>query len=179
MPVKLIEQKELIKTPIFRVTEEVAQDPEGFTIKRAIVRHGGSAVMMAVDAKKRILLVKQFRLPAEKYLWELPAGRLDPGETPLKAAKRELIEETGFRAKTWTKLVSYWASPGFVSEKMNLFLAEDLIEGEATPMDDERIEKRWFTPKEMEELIAAGKIEDGKTLIGYLLWKNRKKSKAR
>ena len=78
-----------------------------------MVRHIGSAVMMAVDEKKRVLLVRQYRLPAEKYLWELPAGRLDPGEKPLQAAKRELKEETGYTARKWTKLASFWVSPGY------------------------------------------------------------------
>src|SRR5580658_9098765 len=98
---KIITSKQLLKTPIFTVSEDTALDPDGFEIKRAIVHHGGSAVMMAVDKKNRILLVKQYRLPAKQYLWELPAGRLDPGETPLQAARRELVEETGYRAKKW------------------------------------------------------------------------------
>ena len=139
----------------------------GFDIKRSIVRHAGSAVMMAVDDKKRILLVRQFRLPAERYLWELPAGKLDEGEKPLQAARRELIEETGYRARKWKKLASFWPSPGYVEERMTIFLATDLTAGEATPMDDERIEARWFTRKELEEMIRNGKIEDGKTMIGF------------
>ena len=90
---------------------------KGYEIQRSIVRHVGSAVMMAVDEKKRILLVRQYRLPAGQKMWELPAGRLDPGENPLQAAKRELIEETGNRARKWRKLRSYYASPGFVARE--------------------------------------------------------------
>jgi ADP-ribose pyrophosphatase len=137
------------------------------------VRHIGSAVMLAIDKKKRVLLVRQYRLPAEKYLWELPAGRLDPGETPLQAAKRELKEETGYKAKKWSKLTCYFASPGFVQERMTIFLAEDLTAGEATPMGDEQIEARWFKRKELAEMIDEGKIEDGKTLIGFLMWRRK------
>src|SRR5579859_1400138 len=96
---KLISSTEIAKTPIFRVTLDRAVDPDGFEIKRAIVQHEGSAVMMPVDDRGRILLVRQFRLPARQYLWELPAGRVDKGESVLKAAKRELVEETGYRAK--------------------------------------------------------------------------------
>ncbi len=165
---KLISSREILKNDIFAVTEDEALEPGGGRIHRAIVRHRGSAVMMAVDSKKRILLVRQYRLPARRSLWELPAGRLDEGETPLAAAKRELREETGYRARTWKKLVSFFPSPGFVSEKMTIFVATDLTGGEAQPMDDERIECRWFTPKELGQWIRAGKIEDGKTLIGFL-----------
>ena len=100
-----------------------------------------------------------------------PAGRLDPGENPLQAAKRELAEETGNRARKWRKLVSFYASPGYVAKKMTLFLATDLTQGAAHPMDDERIECRWFTSTEIDRMLKTGKIIDGKTMIGYLLWK--------
>jgi ADP-ribose pyrophosphatase len=171
---KITKSKQVYKCGLFSVTEDEAVDPKtGFEIKRSVVRHAGSAVMMAVDEKKCVLLVRQYRLPAEKNLWELPAGRLDPGEKPLQAAKRELIEETGYRARTWTKLASFFASPGFVQERMTIFLAEDLAAGDATPMDDERIEARWFKRKELAAMIESGEIEDGKTLIGFLTWRSR------
>lgn len=175
MPLKLISSEELISTPIFRVTMDHAVDPDGFEIRRAIVRHNGSAVMMPVDPKGRILLVRQYRLPARRYLWELSAGRIDPGETALKAAKRELLEETGYRAKKWTKLVKFYPSPGFVEEAMTIFAAQELTAGEAQPMDDERIECAWFTPKQMGEMIEKGGIQDAKTIIGYSMWKLRRK----
>lgn len=166
---KVISSRELLKNKLFTVVEEVANDPSGFEIRRSIVRHPGSAVMIAVDEKDRVLLVKQFRLPAERELWEVPAGRLDPGESPLKAAKRELREETGFKAKKWIKLSSFWASPGYIDEKMHLFLALELTEGQQEPMDDERIEIRWFSKQELGSLIREGKILDAKTMIGYFL----------
>jgi ADP-ribose pyrophosphatase len=166
---KLVESKEVYRSKIFRVTEDRAVDDAGFEIKRAIVRHAGSAVMMAVESD-RVLLVRQFRLPAGKELWELPAGKLDEGETPLIAAKRELAEETGYTAQQWKLLISYFPSPGFVEEKMNIFLATDLQQGKATPMEDERIVTRWFAREEMRSMIEAGELEDGKTLIGFLLW---------
>ena len=170
---KLISSVEKYKNSLFSVTEDHAVDPSGFEIKRGIVQHAGSAVMMAVDDRKRILLVRQYRLPARSYLWELPAGRLDPGETPLQAAKRELIEETGYRAKKWTKLVTFYPSPGYVAEKMTIFLATELTEGEAKPMEDERIQTRWFSEKEVRDGIVTGKIIDAKTMIGYFNWKLR------
>jgi len=168
---KIVSSKEVYKCSLFSVTEEHATDGKGYEIRRSIVRHAGSAVMMAVDEKKRILLVRQYRLPAGMEMWELPAGRLDPGEKPLQAAKRELAEETGYSARQWRKLVSFYASPGYVGEKMTIFLATDLTEGEAQPMDDEKIETRWFSTKEIEGMLQSGKIVDGKTMIGYLTWK--------
>jgi ADP-ribose pyrophosphatase len=163
---KLISSTEITRTPIFWVTLDRAIDPSGFEIKRAIVQHGGSAVMMPVDNRGRILLVRQYRLPAQGYLWELPAGRVDEGETVLQAAKRELKEETGNTAKKWTKLATFFPSPGFLAEKMTIFLATGLTAGKSTPMEDERIEARWFSVREIEESIDAGKIIDAKTMIG-------------
>jgi len=170
---KTISSKEVYRCRLFFVTEDKAVDPKsGFTIDRAVVRHAGSAVIMAVDEKNRILLVRQYRLPAGKLLWELPAGKLDPGETALQAARRELIEETGYRARKWTKLASFWVSPGYVQERMTIYVATGLQPGAANPMDDERIESRWFAPQEVRKMIASGRIEDAKTMVGFLLWKD-------
>lgn len=169
---KLISSEERYRTPIFWVTQDRALDPDGFEIHRAIVQHHGSAVMMPVDEKGRILLVRQYRLPARGYLWELPAGRLDPGESVLKAARRELAEETGYRARTWKKLVSFWPSPGYVAEKMTIYVATGLTAGQSRPMEDERIRTRWFTPREIERAIESGRITDAKTILGYYRWKS-------
>ena len=168
---KIISSKELLRTPIFWVTMDHALDPDGFEIKRAIVQHEGSAVVMPVDKKKRVLLVRQYRLPARRYLWELCAGRLDPGETALQAARRELTEETGYRARKFRKLAEFYPSPGFLAEKMTIYLATELTAGKQTPMEDERIETRWFTTREIDNLIHSGKILDAKTQIGFLKWK--------
>ena len=168
---KLISSEKITENAIFTVTLDHALDPDGFEIKRAIVQHKGSAVVMPVDAKKRILLVKQYRLPARRFLWELPAGKIDAGETALQAARRELKEETGCRAKKWSKLAEFFPSPGFLAEKMTIYLATGLSAGEAKPMEDERIETRWFTHKEIEKMILSGQIKDAKTNIGFLRWK--------
>jgi ADP-ribose pyrophosphatase len=171
---KITSSREVYQCKLFRVTEDHAVDLKtGFEIQRSVVRHAGSAVMMAVDERNRVLLVRQYRLPARKNLWELPAGRLDPGEKPLQAARRELIEETGYRARRWTRLASFWVSPGYVEERMTIYLATDLTAGEATPMDDERIETRWFTRQEIARMIQSGKIEDAKTMIGFMTWRQR------
>lgn len=171
MALKLVSSEELLRTKVFHVTQDRAVAPDGFEIQRAIVQHIGSAVMMAVDPRGRILLVRQYRLPARRYLWELPAGRLDPGETALQAAKRELIEETGYRAKRWTKLIEFFPSPGFLAEKMTIFVARELTAGTATPMDDERIECGWFTSRQIAAMIDSQEIADAKTMLGWSLWK--------
>jgi len=170
---KLLSSTKIAETPIFRVTFDRAIDPDGFEIKRAIIQHGGSAVMMPVDDRGRILLVRQYRLPARQYLWELPAGRVDEGETPLQAARRELVEETGYRAKQWKKIAVFYPSPGFLAEKMTIFLATGLSAGESTPMEDERIETRWFSPRDLKAAIRSGKIIDAKTMIGFCRYKEK------
>ena len=117
---------------------------------------------MPVDDRHRIMLVKQYRLPANRFLWELPAGKLDEGEKPLQAAKRELAEETGLRAKTWKKLTWFYPSPSYVEEMMTIFLATDLTQGDAKPMQDERIETRWFKKKEVRDMLRSNEIIDAK-----------------
>jgi ADP-ribose pyrophosphatase len=168
---KIISSVEKLKNKLFTVSYDHAVDPSGFEIKRFIVHHRGSAVMMPVDERRRVLLVRQYRLPAERMLWELPAGSVDPGETPLQTAKRELKEETGYRAKNWKKLVSFFPSPGFLTEKMTIYLATGLTAGDPTPMDDERIETRWFSAKEIEAAIDGDGIVDAKSMLGYFFWK--------
>ncbi|HVN66883.1 MAG TPA: NUDIX hydrolase, partial [Candidatus Sulfotelmatobacter sp.] len=127
------------------------------------------AVMMAVDEKKRVLLVRQYRLPAEKYLWELPAGKLDEGEKPLQAAKRELAEETGYRAKTVKKIWQGFASPGYSNEVLQFFLARDLELREQSPDEDEFVEVELIDLDKCFALIKSGAIKDSKTFIGVMI----------
>lgn len=173
----IIESEELLRTPIFRVTMDRAIDPEGFEIRRAIIQHDGSAVILPIDEKGRALLARQYRLPAGDYLWEIPAGRMDPGETPLQAAKRELKEETGLTAKKWVRLMSLYMSPGFLAERMHIYVAREVKQGKTQFMDDERIESRWFTPRQMNEMIRDEKIIDGKTVAAWMAWRAFGKAK--
>ena len=128
--------------------------------------------MLAVDdsvSVPRLLLERQYRHAAKDFLWELPAGRIDPGEHELRAAKRELIEETGYRAARWRRILKFYASPGFVAETMSVYLATGLREGEAEPEDDEVIHKRMVPLPTVVKMILKGTIRDAKT-ISSVLW---------
>lgn len=170
---RILSTKTVYRGKVFWVTQDEVAEPGGVTAHRDVVRHNGSVVILAVDRSTNpddpdILLIRQYRHAAEKFLLELPAGRMEPGEKLIPAAKRELIEETGYRARRWSRHVNYFASPGFVSEAMTILIAEDLTLGEATPEEDEKIEIHMTPLSEVLRLIHAGKIEDGKTLIGVL-----------
>ena len=169
---KLISSKEITKNRIFTVTQDHAVDPDGFEIERAIVHHRGSAVMMPVDEKNRILLVRQYRLPARQFLWELPAGTVDPGEKPLQTARRELVEETGYRAKKWQKAGRVLSQSG-VPDREDDHLSGDRSDRRASPSrwTTNASQTRWFTAKEIDEMIRTGKIQDAKTNVGFLRWK--------
>jgi ADP-ribose pyrophosphatase len=150
-------------------------EPGGKASERDVIRHNGSVVILALDAGKSkkdpwIVIERQYRHAANQYLWELPAGKLDPGEDALTGAKRELEEETGYRAKKWKPLVEYFASPGFLGESMKVFLAEGLIAGDAHPEEDEQIEFRLVKLSEVVKMIEKGAILDGKTLTSVLLF---------
>jgi ADP-ribose pyrophosphatase len=153
-----------------RITFDRAIDPDGHVLGRDIVHHDGSAVILPVNEAGEVLLERIFRLPVPGYLWELPAGRIDPGETALQAAKRELAEETGLKAKRWRKLVEFYASPGFLAEKMTIYVASELAHGTAEASDDEHMELRWFGRAELERWLGKGRFCDAKTLLGLQMW---------
>jgi ADP-ribose pyrophosphatase len=172
---RILSSKTVYKGKVFSVTADQVIEPGGIEARRDVIRHNGSAVVLAVDKSRNpadpdILLIRQYRHAAGQFLLELPAGRIDIGEKLLAAGKRELIEETGYRAKKWSKFATYFASPGFLSEAMNILLAEDLTLGDAAPEDDEKIEILMTPLSKVLDLIHAGKILDGKTLIGVLLY---------
>jgi ADP-ribose pyrophosphatase len=171
----VLDSKLAFQGKVFRVTTDTVTEPGGVTGIRDVVRHNGSIVILAVDATNNpadptILIERQYRHAAGQFLFELPAGSIDPGEAPLAAAKRELIEETGFRARKWTKLVRYFASPGFLAESMQIFLAEDIRAGIAQPEADEKIEILHLPLSEVLHAIEQGKVLDGKTIIGILFY---------
>ncbi len=171
----VVSSKTVYKGKVFYVTTDEVNEPGGVHARRDVIRHNGSVVILAVDHSRSktdpdILLIRQYRHAAGQFLLELPAGRIEPGEKLIPAAKRELIEETGYRAKKWSHHVRYFASPGFLSEAMIVLLAEELTLGDAAPEDDEKIEILMTPLSEVLRLIHAGKILDGKTLVGVLLY---------
>jgi len=172
---RVISSKLSYKGKVFSVFTDKVQEPGGHINVRDVIRHNGSVVMLAVDECRNpddpdILFERQYRHAAGQYLIELPAGRVEPNESTLAAAKRELIEETGYRAKRWTLLTKYFASPGFLGEWMQIYLAQDIREGAAAPEDDENIEVFLLPLSQALALVAANKIHDGKTLIGLMLY---------
>jgi ADP-ribose pyrophosphatase len=172
---KLVSSKLSYKGKVFNVYTDTVIEPGGHRNTRDVIRHSGSVVILAVDEAKNpadpiVILERQYRHAAGQFLIELPAGRRDPGEPPLAAAKREMIEETGYRAKRWTMMLRYFASPGFLGEWMQIYLARDIREGEAHPELDEQIEILRMPLSEAMKMVAGGKIHDGKTLIALSLY---------
>lgn len=168
---KVLSSKIVYRGKVFDVTSDKVQEPTGITAQRDVVRHSGSVVVLAVDendVEPRVLLERQYRYPARDYLWELPAGRIDPGEKPLAGAKRELLEETGYSARRWKLALKFWISPGFLDETMALYLATGLQRGKARPEEDEVIANRFFPVPAAVKMVNRGKIRDAKTIAGVL-----------
>ena len=186
--------------PVFSVTTDEVEEPGGVRARRDVIRHSGSIVILAVDEpagrqpnqaqknhdseshapKKKatrgeplVLLERQYRHAAQSMMWELPAGRIDDGETALTAAKRELLEETGYSARRWKRILHFYVSPGFLDETMTIYLAQGLKVGKAQPETDERIVTRFFSLLEAKQMAVNGRIRDAKTIAGILWLANR------
>lgn len=172
---ELLSSQVVFECPLFKVRHDKLIEPGGKRSERDVIRHNGSVVILALDNAKSkkdpwIVIERQYRHAANRFLWELPAGKLEAGEEPVAGAQRELEEETGYRAKKWKPLVEYYASPGFLGESMKVFLAEGLIAGDAHPEDDEQIEIRLVKLSDVLKMIEKGAILDGKTLTSVLLY---------
>jgi ADP-ribose pyrophosphatase len=169
---RVVSSREVFRGPVFRVTTDQVVEPGGIRARRDIVRHPGSVVILALDENHRtprVLLERQYRHAAQDYLWELPAGRVDKGETELTGAERELLEETGYTARRWQRIFRFYASPGFVDETMAVYLARGLRPGIAQPEADEVIEQRLVPLPAAVRMVMGGDIRDAKT-ISAVLW---------
>jgi ADP-ribose pyrophosphatase len=169
----LVSTERLYSGRIVNLDRDTVRFPDGSTGELEMLRHpGASAVVPFLDdpgaADPRVLLLRQFRHAADGYIWEIPAGRLDPGEAPEACARRELEEETGMRAKRLDRLTTIYTTPGFTDERIHLFLACELDQGDHRREADEFMElhvRRW---SEVREMIQRGEIGDGKTLVALL-----------
>jgi ADP-ribose pyrophosphatase len=176
--VRVLSSRTVYRGPLFWVTTAHVQEPGGVEARRDIIHHTGSIVILAVEESRavaRVLLERQYRHAAQDYLWELPAGRIDPGENELTAAKRELLEETGYSATRWRRILNFYASPGFVAETMSVFLATGLRPGKAQPEADEIISKRLVPLPVAVRMVLKGTIRDAKTISG-VLWLSQQKA---
>lgn len=168
--VKVLSSTEMCRGRVFTVRHDEIVEPSGLKATRDIVVHPGSVVIIPVLDDGRIVLIRQFRYAAGQYLWELVAGHKEPGEDPAKGARRELMEETGYTAKRIRKLFEIFPSPGLLSERMDIYLAEGLTKGAAQPEADEQISQKIVTLAEAKRWIRQAKICDAKTIAGLLYY---------
>ena len=168
---RIVSSRVSYQGPVFSVVTDDVIEPGGIRARRDVIHHSGSVVVLALDEstkEPRVLLERQYRHAAKDFLWELPAGRIDPGERELAAAKRELLEETGYTARNWKRILRFYASPGFLGETMSIYLARGLREGVAQPEPDEKIAIRFFSLPTAVRMARGGAIRDAKTISGVL-----------
>ncbi len=165
---KLKDSRRVYEGRVIDVSVETALLPNGAEIKREVVRHPGATAIVPLISPTEVILIRQFRYCAEKELWEIPAGTLEPDETPLECAKRELIEEIGYRAGEMSPLGGFFTSPGFCTEFLHLFLATRLEPCEADRDADEQIVVRRVSLREAFRKLDSGEIVDAKTIVGLL-----------
>ena len=167
---RILKSEIIYEGKAFGVRRDELIEPTGVRTTREVVTHPGSVVVLPVLPDGRIVMVRQYRHATRQYLWELVAGRMEPGENPKKGAQRELIEETGYRAKKFTVFLDVFPTPGFLEERMYILLAEGVSEGEAAPEEDEKIVVAPFTRKQLERMMRTGKLRDAKSIAGLLFY---------
>jgi len=150
--------------------------PNGSRAALEVVRHPGGAAAVALDDHGRVCLLRQYRYVAHGWVWELPAGKLEPAEPPLRTAQRELVEEAGLEARHWTSLGTSLSSPGVFSEVIHLFLATGLSAATAAPEANEVLEVHWVSFEEACERALTGDITDSKTVMGLLRAQHARKT---
>jgi ADP-ribose pyrophosphatase len=178
---RVISSRVRFKGPVFSVTTDHVDEPGGVRARRDVVRHSGSIVVLAVEehtTSPLVLLERQYRHAAQSMMWEMPAGRIDEGEAELAAARRELLEETGYTARRWKKVLHFYVSPGFLDETMSIYLARGLRPGIAQPEEDEKILTQFVPLLTAQRMIRQGLIRDAKTIVG-ILWLAQQHGKSR
>ena len=157
---------EVFRGRVFRVTRDKVAIPGKGEVVREIVRHSGAVIIAPLISATEILLIKQYRFAAEAELWEIPAGTLEPGESPDQCAARELEEETGYRAGELQPVLHFYSTPGFCDEFMHLFVARNLTPGRQKLDADESLVTERFQLDRAREMILTGEIRDAKTIVG-------------
>ncbi len=170
---KRINSSEKFEGKILRLYVDEVKLPNGHTSFREVVRHPGASAVIVKSNENKIILERQYRYPINEILWEIPAGKLDAGEDPLDCAKRELMEETGITAKRWEKLGHIYTTPGFSDEKIYLYFADEISNGKTHLDEDEFVEVKYFTIREVELMIMNNEIVDSKTIAAFFRAKNR------
>ena len=174
---KILRSESVFQGRVFGVRRDRVQEPGGIVATREIITHHGSIVVLPVFPDGSILFIRQYRHAASSYLWELVAGHLDPGESKTRGAHRELVEETGYTARKMRLLLEIFPSPGFITEKMWIFLATGLTKGVARPEDDEKITSKRVSLATAEKMIRDGAVRDAKSVAGILYYSRFVKKK--
>lgn len=167
---QILTSEMIYQGPVFGLRRDEIIEPNGLRTKREVITHPGSVVVLPVLPDGRVVMIQQYRHATRQYLWELVAGRMEPGEDPKEAAARELAEETGYRAKKLRIFLDVFPTPGFLEERMFLLLAEDIVPGPASPEDDEKIVSAAYSPQKLEQMIHLGKLHDAKSVAGLLYY---------
>jgi ADP-ribose pyrophosphatase len=164
----LLKRTQHFQGRVVNVTVDEVELPNGHRVLLDIVHHPGGAAAVAIDDERRVCLLRQYRYVAGGWLWELPAGKLEPEEPPLRTAQRELIEEAGASAAVWSSLGTYLSSPGVFTEVIHLFLATGVTPATAAHESAEVIEVHWVALAEAQRWALDGTIRDGKTAVGIV-----------
>jgi ADP-ribose pyrophosphatase len=172
---RVLQHRRLYAGRVLSLDVDEVSEPGGVTGTREVVRQTGSVAALPVLDDGRIVLVRQYRYAVSNFVWELPAGRRDPSESPEAGARRELEEEVGLRAASLEPISTFWTTPGFCDEVMHLFRATGLESIPARPEADERIEPGTFTLDEAMAMVTRGEIREGKTLVALLLERARRR----
>ncbi|HWZ97928.1 MAG TPA: NUDIX hydrolase [Candidatus Dormibacteraeota bacterium] len=167
---QILSSEMLYQGPVFGLRRDELIEPTGLRTKREVITHPGSVVVLPVLPDGNIVMIQQYRHATKQYLWELVAGRMEPGEDPKTAAARELAEETGYHTKKLKIFLDVFPTPGFLEERMFLLLASDVQPGTASPEDDEKIVSAVYTPQKLEQMIHSGKLRDAKSIAGLLYY---------